>query len=128
MNLMINWQMPGLPNWLQKKVYQDTGLVFMIKDLKTNLSMTVLVNLSVSIGGLEINPTIRKITVMEMKTVFMHKMEMENGKIFVVRKNNPMSVRNQLVSIKENGTIWKNQFNKHYASLSKNILTNSFLI
>merc|ERR1739847_217240 len=46
------------------------------------------------IGGIEGNPTTRKITAIKMKIVFMHQMERENGKIFVVRKNTPMYVKN----------------------------------
>merc|ERR1719150_1892252 len=46
------------------------------------------------IGGIEGNPTTRKITVIKMKIVFMHQMERENGKIFVARRNTAMYVKN----------------------------------
>merc|ERR1712062_830118 len=75
-------------------VYLDTGLVSRIRNLKANLLIRVMVKQLDSIGGIEGNPTTRKITAIKMKIVFMHQMERENGKIFVVRKNTPMYVKN----------------------------------
>merc|ERR1712223_1124690 len=61
---------------------------------KANLFIRVTVNQLVSIGGIEDSPTTRGTIAIKTKIVFMHQTERENGKIFVVRKNTPMFVKN----------------------------------